>query len=238
MGEYTDYPTDYAEVSTNLPSGQQSPAPYATTTIIGNSKIRAANDANRFNMFYTTEIYPPQSSTNAVGAVPNQNSSNYNRSINSDSYCSSNKSSNNNKVNVVENRSGKSNTTMPTNKFNHHRNGNSKSGSNKRNRLKLMTPQNFRINFGNGDDGRCSEQLYVKVGETNQNQQPQQQHTPKSQNGSNWSQQNFNIYENQIHNLGSKSSSSSANDSEKELIYSGDRSVMSYTSSKDFPDDA
>jgi hypothetical protein len=239
MGEYTDYPTDYAEVSSNLPSGQQSPAPYATTTIIGNSKNRvAANEANRFNMFYTAkEIYPP--TTNVVGGVPNQNSSNYNRSINSDSYCTSN--SNNRATNVVENRStannNKSNTTIPTNKFNHHRNGNSKIGSNKRNRLKLMTPQNFRINFGNNEDGRCSEQLYVKVGEMNQNQLLQ--HTPKSQNGSqNWSQQNFNIYENQLHNLGSKSSSSSANDSEKELIYSGDRSVISYTSSKDFPDDA
>jgi hypothetical protein len=242
MGEYTDYPTDYAEVSANLPSGQQSPAAYATTTIIGNSKNRvAANDANRFNMFYTAkEIYPP--TTNVVGGVPNQNNSNYNCSINSDSYCISN--SNNRATNAVENRSmannnkSNNNTTMPTNKFNHHRNGNSKSGSNKRNRLKLMTPQNFRINFGNNEDGRCSEQLYVKVGEMNQNQ-PQQQHTPKSQNGSqNWSQQNFNIYENQLHNLGSKSSSSSANDSEKELIYSGDRSVISYTSSKDFPDDA
>lgn len=105
-----------------------------------------------------------------------------------------------------------------------------------------MTPQNFRINFGGGSQESVghSDQLYVKVGEVNQPQQ--QQHTPKSHNGSiiNWSenQQNFNIYENQLHNLGSKSSSSSANDSEKELIYAGNRSIMSYTSSKDFPDNA
>lgn len=237
MGEYTDYPTDYAEVTATQqqqPSGQQSPQAYATTTIIG-TKHRMANDANRFNM-------AAAATANGVGALPNQNN-NYNRSIYSDSaYGSSSNNSSNNKVSNVENRltSNNSNTTTGG-KFNHHHR-NAKSASNKRNRLKLMTPQNFRINFGGSQESMArSDQLYVKVGEVS-HQQPQQQHTPKSQNGSiiNWneSQQNFNIYENQLHNLGSKSSSSSANDSEKELIYAGNRSIMSYTSSKDFPDNA
>lgn len=245
MGEYTDYPTDYAEVSQQQqPSGQQSPAAYATTTIIGNTKHRMANDANRFNMFYKTEMHSPTSTTtNVVGAMPNQNN-NYNRSIHSDSaYCTSSNNSSNNKMNIVENRlAGNIDSSGKSNKLNHHRNGSNKAGTNKRNRLKLMTPQNFRINFGGSHESmNRSDQLYVKVAELNQPHQ-HQQHTPKSQNGSviNWngSQQNFNIYENQLHNLGSKSSSSSANDSEKELIYAGNRSIMSYTSSKDFPDNA
>lgn len=230
MGEYTDYPADYAEVS-SFQGGQKSPAPYATTTLIGSSKL-SANDARRFNMFYTTDIYPPNVAT--AGSVPNHsnnNNSNYNRSVHSESYCNPN-GNNNSKVNIVENRMA--NTMMP-NMFNqqqHHQQRNGmKSGSNKRNRLKLMKPQNFRINFGSQ-----GEQLYVKVGDMNQQGQPTStaSHTPQSQDGSvNWSNQNFNIYENRLHH---QDDSTSVNDPDKEYIYSGNRSVMSYVSSKDFPE--
>ena len=228
MGEYTDYPADYAEVST-YQSGQQSPAPYATTTLIGSSKL-GSNDARRFNMFYTTDVYPPNAECAAAGALPNQNN-NYNRSIHSESYCNSNSHNDGHKVNIVENRMA--NTMMP-NMFNQQQqkqlHNSMKTGSNMRNRLKLMKPQNFRINFGSQ-----GEQLYVKVGDLNQQGQTNTaQHTPQSQNGSiNWSQHSYNIYENQLHNHANDVPSENA---DKEYIYDGNRSVMSYMSSKDFPE--
>lgn len=86
------------------------------------------------------------------------------------------------------------NTMMP-NMFNQqlHHNG-MKIGSNKRNRLKLMKPQNFRINFG----GSQGEQLYVKVGDMNASDQGQ--NLPQLQSGAyTWNPQNFNIYENHLH---------------------------------------
>jgi hypothetical protein len=230
MGEYTDYPADYAEVSSSFQSGQQSPAPYATTTLIGSSKL-APNDAQRYNMFYTTDVYPP-----SAGVVPNQshaNNNNYNRSIHSESYCNSN-GNNNNKVNIVENRMA--NTMLPS-RFNqrqqqqpHQQQSGAKMSTNKRNRLKLMRPQNFRINFGSQ-----GEQLYVKVGDLSQQGRASStgQNTPQSQNGSlNWSEQNINIYENRM----AGGSTHESDDPDKEYIYDGNRSVMSYVSSKDFPE--
>lgn len=211
MGDYTDYPADYAEVSSTFRSGQQSPAPYATTTLIGSSKLGIANDAQRYNMFYKTDIYPQMATVNG----------NYNRSLHSDSYANGN--NNSNKMNIVENRMA---TTMMLNQQRHHLNG---GGSNKRNRLKLMKPQNIRNYFSNQGD-----QLYVKVGEINQvgphSNSSQQSHTPQSQNGSiNWSQQNFNIYENQLHHVQHENNDNAS-------VYNGNQSIMSYTSSKDFPE--
>lgn len=90
-----------------------------------------------------------------------------------------------------------------------------------------MKPQNFRLNFGSQ-----GEQLYVKVGDINSQGRSSStgQQTPQSQNGSiNWSHQNVNIYENHLHNP-------THGDPDKEYIYSGNRSVMSYMSSKDFPE--
>lgn len=121
------------------------------------------------------------------------------------------------------------NTMMP-NMFNQQYQQQQKRGTNKRNRLKLMKPQNFRINFG-GSEG---EQLYVKVGDMSaQTSTATAQHTPQSQNGSiNWSQQGFsNIYENNPQNHPTM-----PNEDDKEYIYAGNRSVMSYMSSKDFPE--
>jgi hypothetical protein len=234
MGEYTDYPADYAEVS-SYENGQhpQSPAPYATTTLIGSSKLNA-NDAQRYNMFYKTEIFPQ-----SAMAMPNQsgssNNSNYNRSIHSESYAKNN-CNNNNKVNIVENRMA--NTMMPNmynNQQQHQQQHGMKIGSNKRNRLKLMKPQNIRNYFANQ-----GEQLYVKVGEINQigpHSSSSSQHTPQSHNGSiNWSQGNFNIYENQMHNHMNGATVTNEPDDNQEYSYAGNRSIMSYMSSKDFPE--
>lgn len=187
MAVYSEGPAEYAEVTSSCRSAQHSPSPYATATLIGNSKI-ITSDPHRYNMFYTTDIYPP-SAHNASDAVPNCNNNNYNRSIHSESYCNPN--GNNNKVNIVENRMA--NTMMP-NMFNQQQHNGVKSGSNKRNRLKLMKPQNFRINFG----GSQGDQLYVKVGDMSAPDQGQ--NIPQMQSGSyTWNPQNFNIYENHLH---------------------------------------
>lgn len=86
------------------------------------------------------------------------------------------------------------NTMMP-NMFNQQQHNGATIGSNKRNRLKLMNPQNFRINFG----GSQGEQLYVKVGDVSAQDQ-QGQTVPQLQSGSyTWNPQNFNIYENHLH---------------------------------------
>ena len=187
-------PAEYAEVSSqSCRSGQPSPSPYATATLIGNSKI-ISSDPQRFNMFYTTDIYPPPSSNPAMMQNSINNNNNYNRSLHSESYCNSN---NGNKVNIVENRMA--NTMMP-NMFNQYEHNSIKIGSNKRNRLKLIKPQNFRINLG-----MQGEQLYVKVGDINAEQQQgqmQPQSTvlpPPQQHSYTWNPQNFNIYENHLH---------------------------------------
>lgn len=261
MGEYTDYPADYAEVS-SYQSGRQSPAPYATTTLIGSSKL-ASNDARRFNsnnnsLFYKTDIYPnaaiPAKAV-ARNNSNNSNSNNYNRSIHSDSYGSNSNNNGNAKMNLMENRVA--NTMMP-NMYNQQHHG-IKMSSNKRNRLKLMKPQNIRNYFSPSPN----EQLYVKVGEINQigphSNSSQQSHTTPTQSTQsdsiNWSQHNFNIYENQLHNHHMNGSATMNNEPEnnqrhrddndddddedediKDFIYAGNRSIMSYTSSKDFPE--
>lgn len=189
MAVYSEGPAEYAEVS-SCRSGQQSPSPYATATLIGNSKI-ITSDPHRFNMFYTTDIYPSNAAGGAQQSqnIINNNNNNYNRSIHSESYC--NPHGNINKVNIVENRMA--NTMMP-NMFNQQTLNGVKSGSNKLNRLKLMKPQNFRINFG----GSQGDQLYVKVGDINAPDQGQ--NPPQMQSGSyTWNPQNFNIYENHLH---------------------------------------
>jgi hypothetical protein len=194
MAVYSEGPAEYAEVSSSCRSGQPSPSPYATATLIGGSKI-ITSDPHRFNMFYTTDIYPPH---HASQLAMNHNNNNYNRSIHSESYC--NPSGNNNKVNIVENRMA--NTMMPNmfNQQHQQQHNGTQIGTNKRNRLKLMKPQNFRINFG----GSQGEQLYVKVGDMSASEQgqmqPQQQQQQQLQSGSyTWNPQNFNIYENHLH---------------------------------------
>jgi hypothetical protein len=183
MAVYSEGPAEYAEVSSqSYRSGQPSPSPYATATLIGNSKI-ISSDPQRFNMFYTTDVYPTMSGGN------NNNNNNYNRSLHSEYGANGN----NNKVNIVENRMA---STMMPNMFNQYGEQQQQqlhSGSSKRNRLKLMKPQNFRINMG-----AQGEQLYVKVGDLSEQQQQ-----PPVSGSFTWNPQlksnNFNIYENQLH---------------------------------------
>lgn len=178
MGVYSEGPAEYAEVSSTLcRSAQPSPSPYATATLIGNSKI-ISSDPQRFNMFYTTDIYPPMQNNN------NNNGSGYNRGIHSESYTNNGP----NKVNIVENRMANT-----LNMYSHQQGNNVKFNSSKSNRLKLMKPQNFRINLG-----MQGEQLYVKVGDLNAQEQPQQTHIQNSSSYT-WTPQNFNIYENHLH---------------------------------------
>ncbi|XP_070489904.1 protein sax-3-like [Chironomus tepperi] len=182
MAVYSEGPAEYAEVSsTSCRSAQPSPSPYATATLIGNSKI-ISSDPQRFNMFYTTDVYPPMQN------CTNNNNNNYNRSLHSESYTNNGS----NKVNIVENRMA--NTMMP-NMYNQHQQNSTKFNTNKSNRLKLMKPQNFRINLG-----MQGEQLYVKVGDINAMEQ-QGHIQPQMQNSSSytWNPQNFNIYENHLH---------------------------------------
>ena len=240
MGEYTDYPADYAEVTSfkRTPSeySGQSPAAYATTTLIGSSKL-PSSDINRYNMFYTTDIYPPNA------AVPNQinnnnnNNNNYNnsnsRNVYSDSYYDPN-----GKVNGVG--GNRMHNTMAPNIYNQY--GSNKISTAKRNRLKLMRPQNFRLNFSNQHE---QQQLYIKVGELNSQNQPSSTlQTPQSQNSGsiNWNPQNFNIYENHLHDHQINDTVTSASENrnnvnDKEYVYAGgNRSIISYTSAKDFPE--
>lgn len=189
MAVYSEGPAEYAEVSSSsCRSAQPSPSPYATATLIGNSKI-ISSDPQRFNMFYTTDIYPPMQNNSNNN---NNNINGYNRTLHSESYTNNG----GNKVNIVENRMA--NTMMP-NMYNqqHNQQNSIKFNSNKSNRLKLMKPQNFRINLG-----MQGEQLYVKVGDLNAMEQQQQGHMqPQIQNSSSytWNPQNFNIYENHLH---------------------------------------
>lgn len=163
MAVYSEGAAEYAEVSsTSCRSGQQSPSPYATATLIGSSKVISI-DGNRTNMFYTNDY------------SPNQNN-NYNRSIHSETYYNPNM-----KFNIVENRLA---NTMAPNMYN---------DDAKRNRLKLVKPQNFRLNFGGQ-----GEKLYVKVGDLNSAESSQTQAPPQT-NSHTWNPQNFNIYENHLH---------------------------------------
>lgn len=207
MRGYADYAGGYEEVSSNLHTGQQSPAPYATTTLIGSSKLGSSSDVQRYNMFY----YPQTTSANG----------HYNRSVHSESFVNNKSNDDSNSTNIVENPM----VTAMMNNYQHQKPVQNQqqyhSGSNKRNRLKLMKPQNIRNYFSNQ-----GEQLYVKVGDVSQigsGSNSSQQHTPQSNNGS------VNIYENHMHNYKS--------DNENSPIYKGNhQSVMSYMSSKDFPE--
>lgn len=189
MAVYNEGAAEYAEVSSQIQrSCQQSPSPYATATLIGNSKI-ISSDSHRYNLFYTSEAYP------------NQN--NYNRSIHSESYYNHN--NNNNKVNIVENRLA--NTMLP-NMYKHQQQQQQQqlhtTGSN---RLNFLKPQHFRINFGGSSDSQ-DEQLYVKVGELSSSggSSSAEGQIGLPQNAANngsytWNPhpQNFNIYENRLH---------------------------------------
>ncbi|XP_058122733.1 roundabout homolog 2-like [Anopheles ziemanni] len=132
--EYSDYPGDYAEVSSFNPlphgvlnpgaplerapseyssAGAQSPAPYATTTLIGNSRFitapggSAGNDSlhellppsaasEACNLYYNAETY----SCAPIARAPSDTGSvDYGRNVYSESYFSPNE-----KINIIENK--------------------------------------------------------------------------------------------------------------------------------------
>ncbi|XP_053694709.1 roundabout homolog 2-like [Sabethes cyaneus] len=137
--DYTEYPTDYAEVSSfnpNAPtnnttsktpseySGTRSPAPYATTTLIGNSRFITTSSGGGVSvdnihhqqsvygggMYYSNDSYPAITAT-AVDSGVNGNcenggllggatrSGNYSRNVYSESYFNPNE-----KINITENK--------------------------------------------------------------------------------------------------------------------------------------
>lgn len=232
MGEYADYPADYAEVSSfkRTPSeysGTRSPAPYATTTLIGSSKLNTS-DMNKLNMFYTSEMYPPQ---NGGPTINNNQNNTYSRNVYSESYYNPNEKSS------TENRM--------INTMNYYNQNGATVG--RRNRLKSMRPPNFRINFGNNQHEQ--QQLYIKIGETNPPHLSKQhiphipQSTPSNQGSMNWNPNSFNIYENHLHDH--SPSRSTAGDSHQDVesvkseVYGpagNTRNLITYISAKDFSD--
>ncbi|CAO1323968.1 unnamed protein product [Diamesa serratosioi] len=219
MGEYTDYPADYAEVTSfkRSPSeySRQSPTPYATATLI------STNNMNRCNMFYTTDVYPPNA------AVPNQinnnnnnnNNNNYSRNVYSESYYTPN-----GKVNISENRMT---NTMAPNMYKH----------NTASKMKQMRPQNFRLNFGNPNE---QEQVYIKVGELNPQIQPSSTlQTPQSQHSNSmiWNSQNFNIYENHLHDHQTNGNGNEGRNNVEKDYSTGNRNVINYPTANDYPED-
>lgn len=193
MAVYNEGAAEYAEVSQQIQrSCQQSPSPYATATLIGNSKI-ISSDSHRYNLFYTSDAYPSQN--------------NYNRSIHSETYYNHH-NNNNNKVNIVENRLA--NTMMPQMYKQHHQQQQQQPQThNTGNRLNFLKPQHFRMNFGAGSADSQDEKLYVKIGDVSsmsdssiEGQQTMPQNNNATHNGSyTWNPhpQNFNIYENRLH---------------------------------------
>lgn len=180
INDYSNFPADYAEVSTfsKAPSecsGTRSPAPYATTTLVGNSRLITVKNVNNQNMYFASDLYTPQT-----------------RYVHSESYFNPKE-----KINITENRLG-CNTFNP----NHHgalvgsgNGGGGRAGTHtafssiRKNRLKLLRNPHFRLGLGmdggsnkhcgsgdslndsNGNlptaNGHGQEQLYVKIGEMN-----------------------------------------------------------------------
>lgn len=214
IGDYSNFPADYAEVSTfSKPpsecSGTRSPAPYATTTLVGSTRLINYKNANNQNTYFTSDLYPQSS-----------------RCVYSESYFNPKE-----KINITENRLG-CNTFNPSVSMPH-----PAFGTIRKNRLKLLRNPQFRISFGDGKNNnndahsvssvnnRQQEQLYVKVGETNPP-------STDEYNNTNWTPQqqahsNHSIYENHRQYT------------DKNMIYgpSGNRSVISCLSiNKHFDD--
>lgn len=227
--DYSNYPADYAEVSTfrKTPSecsGNRSPAPYATTTLVGGTRLTNFRHNSHHNMYFSNELYPQT-----------------NRSVYSESYFNPKE-----KVNITENKlvnhcnTYNASVSVPQTPI----------GTIRRNRLKLSRMPNFRISFGDGINNQQQqqqtpppsqhqqsqlteqqEQLYVKVGETD----------PPSEVYVNWSQnQNHHhnqqqqqiLQQNRYHEKHRK-------DIDKDMIYapSGNRSIISYVSANNRFDD-
>lgn len=273
VGEYSNFPADYAEVSTfrKTPSecdssgGSHSPAPYATTTLVGSSRLTNFRHNSHHNMYFSNDLYPQTG----------------NRSVYSESYFNPNA-----KINITENKLSNAGSALVGTctsasggigsgggfGINTSTVGNNSTykasisvphtplGTIRRNRLKLSRIPQFRISFGDGaaensnmnqqqqqqklyDDQQ--EQLYVKVGETNPpssdvymnwGHQHQQEHY-NNNNKHQQQQQEDEHYEQ--HQNRSIYQQNHRQDIDNEMIYapSGNRSIISYMSSNNRLDD-
>lgn len=175
MGEYSNFPAEYAEVSTfrHTPISEcspdnrnNSPAPYATSSIVNTSARRTNNylrHNSHSNMYFTNDLYPLQT----------------NRTIHSDTYFNPN----NEMINITENKlcngmyTYNPNMSVPQTPT---------ATKRAKKRLKLDCMIQSRLDFGNDDANNQyhhhhhhqqeqhyetttqqnpNEQLYVKVGE-------------------------------------------------------------------------
>jgi roundabout, axon guidance receptor 2 len=271
MGDYgMDYPADYAEVSSfrKAPSeysGARSPAPYATTSIIGSTRMMHPGG------HYPSDLYPLA------------NRSTYCRNVYSESYYNPKE-----KIHITENQLASHDHLLgaPQPKLTPN-----SSSTSRKNRLKLKPLQNVHItlptdaygpsNHSSQSGGStqqalsstsstsstttasmppapaslnkstyhhqfpqqqqpCDEQFYIKVGDTNTG-------TMAQWNIGGHSQPNHNVndgdddddvgYENNVY-VHNNNSSGSQDTRDKNVIYapSGNRSLISYRSQKDYPD--
>lgn len=198
--------------------GTRSPAAYATTTLVGNSRLIDPKNISNQNMYFSGELYPQA-----------------NRCVYSESYYNPNEKIN---LNVVR---------LGCNTLNPNPTSSSSFGTVRKNRLKILRNPHFRISFGDGkandENGssqnlndaqriqQSNEQFYVKVGDTHQNSadelkwmqqnernfDAQQIHQQQHQHEQNHQlKSHHNIYENRRPNV------------EKNVIYAqeGNRSIL------------
>lgn len=207
----TNFSGHYAEVSTfnKAPSECNSPAAYATTTLVDSSRLIDPKCINNQNMYYSGELYPQ-----------------VNRCVYSESYYNPNEKMN---LNVVRLGCNTMNPNPSSSSF----------GTVRKNRLKILRNPHFRISFGDGksndmngssqnlNDSQRSqlsnEQFYVKVGETQANSvdktkwmQQSEQQMQHQQEQNHQMKSHHNIYENRRANV------------EKNIIYAqeGNRNIM------------
>uniref|UniRef100_A0A182Q5Y2 Roundabout n=1 Tax=Anopheles farauti TaxID=69004 RepID=A0A182Q5Y2_9DIPT len=245
--EYSDYPSDYAEVSSFNPlpqdgpnhlaahlggsrapseysaSGTRSPAPYATTTLIGNSRFITApgggtgNDslhhllpstATAGKMYYNAEAYSGASITRP----PSDNdSAGYGRNVCSESYFNPNE-----KINITENKLASHTMSLLA-------------GSNASLAQQQQHQQQRKMASLNNLGQK--EQLYIKVGETG---------VPGGANSWNHATVSAmamsNLYQNT--NATMPTHGHASGDSNV-VVYlpTGNRSVISYRAASDFGDD-
>jgi roundabout, axon guidance receptor 2 len=265
MGDYgIDYPADYAEVSSfrKTPSeysGTRSPAPYATTSIIGSTRI--LHNSTQNHIHFPNEHYPLA------------NRPTYCRNVYSESYYNPKE-----KIHITENQLAAHDNLLALPQAPILKTTPTSSSTSRKNRLKLKPLQNIHIGVGLNTDNYnnstspnilqqalsstsstsstttasmptttslknnhhhqqqhqpSEEQFYIKVGETNNPTNgndimkwntSQQQHQLQ--------QEDENDYDNNmyVHN--------NQDCRDKNVIYapSGNRSLISYRSPKDYSD--
>lgn len=207
--DYGEFPGDYAEVSTfrKAPSecsGNRSPAPYATTTLVNQNQLSTqfSSIGSRGRHFRPPN---PDLILEQQQNYPYHNHNNqplYNRSIHSDSYFNPMERYYQNNAHYHQ-RNANANHCATFNPGGH----NHQNSAQQKNRFKISRLPNFRISFGDnvnatngvvtgdsksdglndlGDEKRGENQFYVKIGEANPD------------GTINWTQKP-NLYENGLH---------------------------------------